>query len=116
MGLTIQFSSSGWLNQVAFPALRKFFEMKADLKIGEGLAYIAAPILGGGIVLALIYKYAIPCIKEKYEEHMYNVTVQEQKAALEAQEDREIAEIEKKHEHELVIDPDNLFQSDEDSE
>lgn len=62
MGLTNQFASSGWLNQVVFPVMRKFFEMKANLTIGEGLAYIAAPLIGCGIIVALGYKYILPCL------------------------------------------------------
>ncbi len=37
--------------------LMKFFEMKAHLTIGQGLLYIALPILGSSIITALGVKY-----------------------------------------------------------
>src|SRR5262245_39190927 len=84
MGMTGQFSSTGWLNQTAFPAMKqafqnfghwvnntvvpavkKFLDMK--LTVGQGLAYIGAPIVGAGIITLLGVKFG-PRIKEKCQE------------------------------------------------
>ena len=89
--MTGQFNSTGWLRQTALPAMgeafqkaghwitgtavpavRKFMDMKANLSIGQGLAFIAAPIAGAGIVTILGVKFGPrikASMKEKYQEY-----------------------------------------------
>ena len=69
MAMTGQFNSTGWLrhtalpaighwiNATALPAVRKFMDMKANLSIGQGLAYIGAPLAGAGVLLGLGIKF-----------------------------------------------------------
>ena len=88
IGATGGFGPHGWLQQTALPAIKEAFENFADwvvntvipairdflntipdLNVWQGLAYIAAPIVGAMIIGGVTYKYIIPCAKQMHAEH-----------------------------------------------
>lgn len=53
-----------WVTGTAVPAVRKFLDMRPDLNVGQGLGYIAAPIVGAGVLTMLGIKFG-PRIQAK---------------------------------------------------
>ena len=57
-----------WVKHTVIPAIREFLDTIPDLNVWQGFAYIAAPILGAGIIAGVSYKYIVPACKKLHAE------------------------------------------------
>ena len=87
IGVSGGFGPTGWLQHTAIPAIRKFLDTIPDLNVWQGFAYIAAPILGAGIISGITYKYIVPGCKQLHADHQKKKAEEEPVAPPESQQE-----------------------------